>query len=102
MAVRPKKSRRKVPRIDNPLTASWKELAATVPQKDWYGFRDLVNYADVKRELKPERLVERYPNHPVVLVVKRFVETGNRRLINKALKAVAGTDKNYLLRLMKS
>ncbi len=102
MAVPRKKALRKKKVIADPMKATWKELAATVPQRDWYGFRDLVTYADLRRELKPEWLVKKYPNHPVVAVVTRFVETGNRRLINKALKAVAGTDENYLLLLMKS
>lgn len=102
MAVSRKKSRRKKKPISNPHAASWEELAHIVPKKDWYAFKDLVLGADVGGELKPESLVKKYPDHPVVLLVKRFVETGDRRAINKALKAVAGTDKNHLLLLMKS
>lgn len=86
----------------NPFTASWQELARTVPSRDWQGFKELVLRADIRGELGPAWVVKKYPDHPLVLNVKRFLETGHRRAINKALKAVAGTDKNYQLLLMKS
>lgn len=84
-----KKRRKKKAKLD-PLKSTWEEIAPTVPKKDWYGFRDLVLNADIGGVLKPESLVEKYPEHPVVLLVQRFLETGNRRVMNKALKAVAG------------
>ena len=96
------KSRRRKSGGIQPFTASWQELAGTVPRNDWHGFKELVLYADIRGELAPAWLVKKYPDHPVVLNVKRFLETGNRRAINKALKAVAGTDKNYQLLLMKA
>ena len=95
------KKRRKTKDID-PFKATWEELVPTVPKKDWYAFRDLVLSADMTGKLDPKTLVEKHPDHPVVRLVLRFLETGNRRLINKALKAVAGTDDRYELVLLKS
>ena len=102
MAGARKTSGKKTRSVSNPNTASWQELSETIPRNHRRGFQELVLRADIGGELAPAWLVKQYPNHPVVSLVKRFLETGNKRLIAKAKKAAAGTDKNYELLLMKS
>ncbi len=97
--VKPK-SKGKNKAASDPLKMTWQEIYKEVPQRYIGSFRNMVMQAELNGELSP--LARKFPNNPLVLLVKEYLKTKKPSLIKKAVYAATGTDKNAYLILMKS
>ena len=77
----------------------WKQLSDSIPYNKRRKFVEMLLMAEFQKKLHP--VGEKYPDNPVVLIIKDFIRTGASRYLNIAYKAIAGTNKNASLLIWK-